>query len=130
MFCTVDDVKRITGYVVTNTGLAMAQTIVEVYIGRVEQEVDGMRDKSLLGRAVAYQAAYMRDNAEMIFEQVAASQVGQNDSLTTFKAGDFTAPWVAPMAVMACRGLSWKQSRSVTTGPVSRNRRFRRWVSN
>ena len=118
MFCTTRDVERLTGYAVTQDVLNRAQAILEVYVGRIEQDVTNMRDHSLLGRALAYQAAYMRDNAEQIFEQVMVQQSGQNDSLTTYKANDMTAPWIAPLAVMACKKLSWTKSRSVHTGRV------------
>jgi hypothetical protein len=70
MFATTRDVERLTGYVVTQDVLSRAQAILEVYIGRIEQDVTNMKDNALLGRALAYQAAYMRDNSEQIFEHL------------------------------------------------------------
>lgn len=129
MYCTVADVKRLTGYDVTADVISKAQAIVEIYTGKIEVDVNGMRDKALLGRATAFQSAYMRDNGDMIYEQVAASSIGQNDSLTTFKGGDFTAPWIAPLTVLACRSLSWNKSRSVHTGRIFQRRRNLRWTA-
>lgn len=119
MFTTVEMTKRLTGYEVTLENLYKAQAVVETYCGRVENDIVNMRDKALLARATAYQAAYMRDNADTIFEQVAAAQVGQSDSIITYKGGDDVAPFVAPLAVMACKKLSWFKSRSVRTGASS-----------
>lgn len=117
MFTTVEYVNRVTGYEVTLDTIYKAQAVIEVYCGRTEGDITNRRDKSLLSRATAYQAAYMRDNAEQIFEQIMVSQQAQNDSLVSYKSGDTTAPWIAPLAVMACKKLSWFKSRSVRTGP-------------
>lgn len=123
MYATINDVKRATGYEVTQDVLNRAQTIIEVWTGRVEQEITSPSDKAMLGRAVAFQAAYMRDNSEQIYEQVMVYQSGQNDSLVTYKPGDSSAPWIAPLAFMACKKLSWLRSRSVRTGKVYQNGR-------
>lgn len=122
MLTTVDVTKRVTGYDVSPELLYKAQAIVEVYCGRVESDITNRRDRSLLSRAVAYQAAYMRDNSDRIFEQASLAQAGQSDSIVTYKAGDDSAPWVAPLAVISCKKLSWFKSRSVKTGrnPVNK----------
>lgn len=119
MFTTVEATKRITGYDVTLEVIYKAQAIVETYCGRVENDITLPRDKALLGRAVSYQAAYMKDNADTIFEQVSASTVRGADSTITYKGGDDVAPFVAPLAVLACKKLSWFKSRSVRTGASS-----------
>lgn len=117
MFTTVEMTKRLTGYDVTLDTIYKAQAIVETFCGRVENDIVNMRDKALLARATAYQAAYMRDNADMIFEQASLAQAGQSDSLVTYKGGDDHSPWVAPLAALSCKKLSWFKSRSVRTGP-------------
>ncbi len=130
MFTTVDKVQQLTGYTVTNDLIYQAQGIIEVYSNRTESEVESIHDRGLMSKAVAYQAAYMLENSESVFKQVAVSQVGQNDSLVTYKAGDNTAPWIAPLAVLALNGLTWKQSRSIYTGRTRWTRRkARRWVA-
>ena len=129
MFCSAADVKRLTGYTVTPEIVIQAQTILEVYVGRTEDEIEGAHDLSLMGRAAAFQAAYMSDSTDMIYEQIAAAQIGQNDSVTTFRAGDDSSPWVAPLARMACKNLSWKKSRSIHTGRIFQKIRNVRWTA-
>lgn len=117
MFATNDEVMRNTPYEnVTNDEVRMAQFVIEMYVGRSESEVDYARDKGLLKRATIAQCVYMRDNTDITFEQIAASNIARGDGITTFKYGDFTAPWIAPLAVMACKHLSWKGTRNIKTG--------------
>lgn len=118
MFVTSEEVYRVTGYDVTNEVIIMAQTIVETYIGRIEAQVFDGFDKQLLERATAYQAAYMKEDPTKVFEQISASQVSQFGATITFKAGDETSPWVAPLAKLACQRLSWKRMRSVKVGNI------------
>lgn len=117
MYTTPDEVMDVTPYTdVTMTEARQAQFVIEIYSGRMESEVDGARDKGLLARAVIAQLVYMRDNPDVTFEQVAASYVSRGDGQTTFSQD---APFVAPLAIMACKHLSWKRSRSITIGKTT-----------
>lgn len=117
MYITADEVMEVTPYEdVTNTEVRMAQFVVEIYSGRVEGEVDGARDKALLARAVAAQTVYMRENPTITFEQIKASSIQSGGEMTTFN--DEAAPFIAPLAIMACKHLSWKNSRSVHVGRI------------
>lgn len=127
MFCTQEDVLAWTGYQVTGQTVIQAQSIVESMIGKVEEDVNDPRDFDLIGKAVAYQAAYMKDNYAKVFQQVSLAQVTQNGGIMTFKSGDKLSPFIAPLAVIACEGLSWKKSRSVRTGRILS--RYGRWVA-
>jgi hypothetical protein len=119
MFVTTTQVKTITGKVV-NAGLVeRAQYVIEAYVGKLEADVTDTRDTELLKRATAYQAAYMLNNEDIVFEQMAVSTTMQNDASTTFKAGDSVSPFIAPMAVMVCNKLSFMRARSVYTGKSS-----------
>lgn len=118
MFTTVAKVEEYTGYAVDQETVIMAQAIIEAYVGRLEPEVNTAHDLSLLERATAYQAAYMRDNKATVFEQISLSQVMQFGQMMTFKQNDIVSPWVAPLAVLACQRLSWKRIRSVRTGSI------------
>jgi hypothetical protein len=118
MFTTVDDVWTITGYEVDENILAQAQAIVESFVGRLEVEVTNAVDLMILGRATAYQAAYISNNPGRIFEQAAVSQIGQFGQLVTFRSDDEASPFVAPLAKLACKKLSWKRMRSVKTGSI------------
>ncbi|NDB90868.1 MAG: hypothetical protein EB166_08685, partial [Thaumarchaeota archaeon] len=111
-------VKTITGKIV-NAGLVeRAQYAIEAYVGKFEADIEDTRDLEILKRATAYQAAYMLNNEDVVFEQMAVSTTGQNDAYTTFKPGDKTAPFIAPMAIMMCDKLSFMRARSVYTGKM------------
>lgn len=130
MFCTITDVKNYTGYDVTAAIISQAQALIETYVGRSEVDVDSPRDEELLGKATAYQAAYMRDNFDRTFQQVAVSQVIQNNNVITYKAGDETSPWLAPLAKLACKGLSWRKSRAVQIGKTLPPKQLPGWLYN
>lgn len=102
---------------VTNTEVNMAQFVIEVYTGRVEGEVDGARDKAMLARAVTAQTVYMRENPAITFEQVGATSMSRGEVSTSFDI-ELDSPFIAPLAVMACRHLSWRNSRSVKIGRI------------
>ena len=118
MFTTINDVKTITGKIVNAALVERAQYAVETYIGKFEDEVTVTRDIEILKRAIAYQSAYMSNNEDVVFEQIAVQTTTQNDSSTTFKAGDVASPFIAPMAVMLCKNLSFVKSRSIATGKI------------
>lgn len=132
MYTTPDEVMASTPYTdVTIAQVKQAQFVVEVYTGRMESEVDGARDKGMLARATIAQTIYMRDNPDVTFEQIAANTISRGDGMTVF---DMTkdSPFIAPLAVMACKHLSWKKSRSITIGKtIGREERMRilYWMS-
>ena len=119
MFTTATEVKTITGKIVDAALVARAQYVIEAYIGKFEAEVTETKDEEILKRAVSYQAAYMLNNEDIVYEQMAVSTTGQNDAYTTFKQGDTTSPFIAPLAVMICSKLSFLRSRSVYTGKMN-----------
>jgi hypothetical protein len=116
MYVMPEDVMNTTGYAdVTTQQVLQAQLVIEIYTGRPESEVDNARDKEILARATAAQCVYMRDNTAVTFEQVSAASMSRGDGQTTFNTD---APFIAPLAVMACKHLSWKNSRSIKVGPA------------
>jgi len=133
MLATTTEVLDLTNRNLNQSLINRAQSIIEMYVGKFENEIIVERDIELLKRAVSYQAAYMDENEDIVFEQISASTISQNDASTTFKAGDQTSPWIAPLAVMACKKLSFMGSRSITTGkvypnPTSDNEYYYEWV--
>lgn len=132
MFTTPDEIMAVTPYTdVTVLQVAQAQFVIEIYSGRMESEVDGGRDKELLARAVAAQTIYMRDNPEVTFQQIAANTISRGDGMTVFGA-DGISPFIAPLAVMACKHLSWKKSRSFKIGKtvgIDERARIIYWMS-
>lgn len=120
MFITQDRVKKITGYEnITTEDIYIAQMIVETYAGRSEAKIDDADDFEILAKATAYQAVYLKADPNNVFEQIAVQSIVQDSSVISFKAGDENSPWVAPLAVMACKQLSWKRSRSIRMGKIN-----------
>jgi hypothetical protein len=129
MFATTTQVKTITGKTV-NAGLVeRAQYAIEAYVGKFEADVTDTNDLEILKRAVAYQSAYMLNNEDIVFEQMAVSTTMQNDASTTFKPGDRVSPFIAPMAVMVCSKLSFVKSRSIKTGPIASTVTYPDWTT-
>jgi len=119
MFTTATEVKTITGKIVDAALVARAQYVIEAYVGKFEADITDTNDEEILKRAVAYQAAYMLNNEDIVYEQMAVSTTGQNDAYTTFKQGDSASPFIAPLAVMICNKLSFVRSRSIYTGKAT-----------
>jgi hypothetical protein len=129
MFTTITEVKTITGKIVKADLVQRAQYAIEAYIGKFESEVTDTTDIEILKRAVAYQAAYMVNNEDVVFEQMAVSTTTQNDSSTTFKMTDKTSPFISPMAVMMCAKLSFVKSRSIKTGKIKPTISYPVWIT-
>lgn len=117
MFVNVKEVKDLTGIDVDNSVILMAQTVVESFVGRNESEVSGADDYALMRNAVAFQAVYMKDNYDRVYQQVALVQSAQADGSMTLDK-ELSAPFIAPLAALTLRNLSWRRSRSVKTGPI------------
>lgn len=117
MLSTVSSVKEYTGYDVTLPLILRAQAIVEMYVGKDEIDVESPSDLLLLDKIVAYQTAYMLENEDMIFKQAALTSQGQTDALINFNR-DMHSPFIAPLAVLAAKGLSWTKARSIKTGKI------------
>lgn len=116
MFATITEVKNITGKNVSEELIQRAQYVLEAYIGKFESEIVDLNDLEVCKRACSYQAAYMLNNEDVVFEQMLVSTTGINDSYTTFKANDNFSPFISPMAIIVCRKLTFVRSRSVYTG--------------
>lgn len=127
MFTTVEDVKTRTGRDVTKEAIFKAQFIIEVYIARTENDISSIRDKELLGRMTIAQVVYMGDNYDQVYEQVAASASSNNGTLITYRAGDEVSPFIAPLAVMASKGLSWNNSKSIKVGRTLQSSGYVPW---
>ena len=117
MLSTVNSVKEYTGQDVDLELIKRAQAIVEIFIGKDEIDVQNPSDLLLLDKMTSYQAVYMLENEDIVYKQIAATSVGSGDSIQSFNMS-MSAPWMAPLAVLAARGLSFKRSRSIRTGKI------------
>jgi hypothetical protein len=123
MFSTINSVKEYTGTDVTLDVIKRAQAIVEIYIGRDEIDVSDPADLMLLDKITSYQSAYMLNSEDIVFKQIASNTVGGGERSQSFNT-DMDSPFIAPLAVFACKGLTWKRSKSFRTGKIfQRNRR-------
>jgi len=117
MFTTVNSVKEYTDADVTMALIKRAQAVIEIFIGKDEIDVDNPSDLLLLDKMTAYQAAYMLDNEGIVYTQIASNSVGAGDSAQNFNAA-MSAPFIAPLAVFAAKGLSFRKPRSIRTGKI------------
>jgi hypothetical protein len=117
MFSTVNSVKEYTDADVTIALIKRAQAVIEIFIGKDEIDVENPSDLLLLDKMTAYQSAYMLDNEDTVYTQIASNSVGAGDSVQNFNTA-MSAPFIAPLAVMAARGLSFKKPRSIKTGKI------------
>jgi len=117
MFTTVNNVLEYTNKTVELALIKRAQALIEVYIGRNEMDIENPNDLIVLDKMTAYQSVYMLDNEDMVYSQIAVTSSGSGDSAQNFD-GNYSAPFIAPLAVLASRGLSFNRSRSVKTGKI------------
>lgn len=117
MLTTPAEVLALAATEVTVEDIAIAQAIIESYIGRVESDLTDATDKAMVARAVVYQTAYMDDQSVDVFSQIAVRSQTSPDTAVVLD-GTMDSPFIAPLAVLALRHLSWFRSRSVKTGPV------------
>ncbi|MGW0837547.1 hypothetical protein [Streptomyces prunicolor] len=110
-WASVQEVTDITGVSVAGAQLAQAQAAIEVFSNRIYPDAERMRTRDLywLGRAVAYQAAWLAGQFGLE-TRLDATQI-QQDQVSSTLAGDGLV--LAPMAARALRRVSWMRSRTV-----------------
>lgn len=126
MLSTVNSVREYTGYEVTLELIKRAQGVIEIYIGKDEIDIESPADLLLLDKMVAYQTAYMLENEDIVFKQAALTSQGQTDALINFNRA-MHSPFIAPLAVLASKGLSFKKSRSFRTGKMFQFPKITKW---
>lgn len=105
-----------------------AQSIIEIFIGKDEIDIQNPSDLLLLDKMTAYQTAYMLDNENTVFNQVAVTSQGQTDFVVNFDS-NMMSPWIAPLAFIAARGLSFRKPRSLRTGRIFQQPTYIDWRS-
>ena len=117
MLSTINSVRNYTGYETSLDLIKRAQAIIEIFIGKDEIDIENPSDLLLLDKMVSYQTAYMLENEDLVFKQIASSSVTASGSQQIFDT-KMNAPYIAPLAVLASRGLSFKKTRSFRTGKI------------
>lgn len=117
-WASVTDVADLTGATVGST--AEAQAVIETLVGRTADSIIHISAKDLvwLKRAVAYQAAWMAGQPDLI-TRTEVSGSSQDGASAQYRPD---AHILAPLARRALKRLSWRGNRSVRTGrmPISR----------
>ena len=118
MFINATEIESTIGVTVTDETVRIAQVMIETWIGRSEIDVLDTRDRDIVARAVMWQAVYIKGNPTDMLEQAAVTHVSTGDMTTDFDTSLFS-PFMAPLAVVTCRKLSWMGARSIHTGPLT-----------
>jgi hypothetical protein len=116
MLVSVEEVQALTKHTTDEDTIQMAQWVIEAYVGRSEGDPMTSSDELILSKAVAYQAVYMHGSESKLFTTAAATYVSQGGNAVSY--GDELSLYIAPLAKIACKNLSWKRMRSVKTGGV------------
>ena len=103
-----------------------AQSIIEIFVGRDEIDIDNPSDLLLLDKMVSYQAAYMVENEDIVFQQIASNSITSGGSTQNFDRTS-NAPYIAPLAHLAIKGLSWKRGKSFKTGKIFQFPKITKW---
>lgn len=117
MFSTINSVKEYTSFDVSLEVIKRAQAIIEIFIGKDEIDVQNVSDLLVLDKMTAYQAVYMLDNEDLIYKQIATLSIGMGDARENIDT-KMNSPWIAPLAVVASRALSFNRPRSIRTGKI------------
>lgn len=126
MLSTINSVKDYTGYDVSLDLIKRAQGIIEIYVGKDEVDVENPSDLLILDKMVSYQAAYMLENEDIVYKQIASTSVNIGGSIQNFDR-QANAPYIAPLAILAAKGLSWKKAKSVKTGKIFQFAKITKW---
>lgn len=126
MLSTISSVKEYTGYDVTLPLILRAQAIIEMFVGKDEIDIEHPSDFLLLDKMVSYQTAYMLENEDLVYKQIASASLNVGGSIQNFDTKMY-APFIAPLAVLASVGLSFNKSRSYRTGRIFQMPNISKW---
>lgn len=114
-WATGADVVTLTGHPADDEKIAIAQILIEMFVGRTEDTADiGADDLAWLKRAVAYQAVWLEGQPDL-FTRLDVTQLSQDGMQAAFKGDGLV---LAPLAKRAIRQLSWKGgTRSISVEP-------------
>src|SRR5690606_28861439 len=99
-WATAEQASEITGKTVTEEDLAVAQPVIDIFSGVVEEQADRLKAKDLrmLRYAVSYQAVWMKGNAGALTGSDVQSATQDSVSFTRFDEGNDDATVLAPLA--------------------------------
>lgn len=114
-WATAEQASTITGKTVTDEDLAVAQSVIDIFSGVVEDQAEDLKAKDLrmLRYAVSYQATWMKTNAGALTGSDVQSATQGSVSFTRFNEGHEDAMVLAPLASRCLNRLSWRRSKTV-----------------
>lgn len=125
VWATAEDVKALTGVVLTSeegetpAELIQAEAVISLKLGVIPGEAPriGGRDGHFIRSAVAYQAAWLRDQPDL-FTRLDVDALSQDGQSVTPRGDGLV---LAPLAKLALRRVSWRApSRSITASTSGR----------
>lgn len=113
-WATATDVAQLTGKVVQDSDVMMAQSVIEVTSGGRISAMDttslSARNLDWLRRAVAYQAAFMVEFPDY-FTRMDMMEMSQDGASATARTPDTFV--LAPLAVRCMKRFSWRGMRTI-----------------
>lgn len=111
-WASLTDVKNLTAELVDDQTLAIAQGMIEMYVNRLYSDTFAKpKDLEHLRRAVAYQAAFVKQTAISLFGTYDVKTIQQGNVQVDFRdAGD--AFVISPLAKRTCKNLSFMGNKS------------------
>ncbi len=120
-WATDEDVETVTGREASQTALAVAQVMIEIFSGATEiNSDDGLispRNLRMLRNAVAFQAIWL-DTHPDVLDAMDVSGVSQDGLNATFATAN--AHLLAPMADRCLSRLSWRRQIVVSRARAAR----------
>ena len=106
------EVTEVTGVIVEEATVNLAQAVIESVVGRTTLDNDRLsaRDLLWLKRAVAYQAAWMPAQPDL-FTRTEVRSSSQDGASAAYTGGEDQV--LAPLAKRTLRRLSWRGSKSI-----------------
>jgi hypothetical protein len=112
-WATIATVKGITGKDVDQDAINLARDVIELKSGAIEAAAEvGPRDRYWLGKAVAYQAAWLASQVDYL-ERLSVTSASQDGQSANYTADGLE---LAPLARLALKRLSWRGTRTVQPG--------------
>jgi|GEM_PF-5138028 len=110
-------VQQVTRVAVDETVVASAVSVISLLVNRdlSDESVFSVADQRNMKFAIAWQSAFMTSNPTALTE-VQASSKKVSDVAVTYDTSATKSSWLAPMARIALRKMSWKGSRTVQIG--------------
>lgn len=126
VFAEIAEITTLTGVTVDATTRALAAQAVEIATGLIEGTLEDRvdisdRDRYWLKLACSYQAAWLEAQPDYLTRNDVAT-VSQDGQSATGGAHDWLT--LSPLARKATKRLSWRGTRPLATGALSRTERL------